>query len=382
MASPAAVAPAPMPPSPASGRRRAPLTPRQLARQLKSEPVSLPPPSAFGVVYKRGTRAQPGTQLAFGNSARRERGPPRKVGPAPTAPISGTSGEQHAHQWQHASAREGFLGRSREHGLAVHDWQRTADLPTDTLGSSALMRSTGTPRASRAVRPTFSPRDFRTALAQREGRAVEDDVYYLARRKARVQLHGEELADRDAAWGRCKPWVDAHRRPPVPQWQKSLHKGRRELKKIEQKRFDTRVMFEKKTRKLLKDCGFLLERLADHEDMHTMEAKAELAKHATFINRTNTTLRNGEMTCQAKFDQVVTFHRLILVALFQLMDEDGGGVLDMMEIRILARAMGVKLTDGELKDAMAEMVSDANRRLSRLHIVSSQHQLKFAVLSG
>ena len=82
----------------------------------------------------------------------------------------------------------------------------------------------------------------------------------------------------------------------------------------------------------------------------------ELAKHATFINRTNTTLRNGEMTCQAKFDQVVTFHRLILVALFQLMDEDGGGVLDMMEIRILARAMGVKLTDGELKDAMAEMV--------------------------
>ena len=30
------------------------------------------------------------------------------------------------------------------------------------------------------------------------------------------------------------------------------------------------------------------------------------------------------------------------------MDEDGGGVLDMMEVRILARAMGVKLTDGEL----------------------------------
>ena len=94
----------------------------------------------------------------------------------------------------------------------------------------------------------------------------------------------------------------------------------------------------------------------DAATVELREAKAELAKHATFINRTNTTLRNGEMTCQAKFDQVVTFHRLILVALFQLMDEDGGGVLDMMEIRILARAMGVKLTDGELKDAMAEMV--------------------------
>ena len=42
------------------------------------------------------------------------------------------------------------------------------------------------------------------------------------------------------------------------------------------------------------------------------------------------------------------------------MDEDGGGVLDKDEIRSLARAMGVKLTDGELKDAMAEMDEDGS----------------------
>ena len=364
---------------PSSARRRAnnrgPPTPRQLARQLREAPtvaegVYCPPaPKSFDVVYKRSTRDAPGTHLIFGNSGGRVRTPggttTQLTGRAytPNATVSGQSGLQHAHQWEHTTARERgpatghFLGRTREHLLATQDW--AAQMPaTPPLATSATLSTVRTP--SRAVRATFSPRAFRQAFARREGRAVEDEAYYQARRQARVLLHSEELAARDEGWSKVKPWVDKNAKPRKTQWQKSLEKGRREMKKIEQKRELERTKYEKKTRKLLKDCGFLLERMADHEEMHTMQAKAQLADYAGFIMATNTMLRNGEMTCKAKFEQVETFHRIILVSIFELMDEDGGGVLDRDEVRSLARAMGVKLTDGELKDAMAEMDEDGS----------------------
>ncbi len=373
----------PMPPIQAGGGPKTPRsgmgpsrqTPRQLARQLASATAVAPPPRSFNVVYKRSTLAEPGAHLMFGNSAGRVKTPggtlraqtsrPR----TPSSTIHGQSGLQHAHQWEHVTARDcgprvgHFLGRTQEHKLAVNTWAKQGrelapTPPGSTLGSSVTFGTLHSP--SRATRKTFSVRNFREAFAKREGRAVEDEAYFHARREARVLLHSEELAAREQAWSKCKPWVNAHQKPAKPAWQKKLERGRREMKKIELKRNDDRAKYEKKTRKLLKDCGFLLERMADHDQMHTMDAKAQLAEYAGFINRTNIVLRNGEMTCQAKFEQVETFHRIILVSIFELMDEDGGGVLDKDEIRSLARAMGVKLTDGELKDAMAEMDEDGS----------------------
>jgi hypothetical protein len=347
------------------------LTPRQLARQLRESPAVAPPPKSFDVVYKRSTQEEPGTHLMFGNSGGRVKTPGGTVRAqssrpwTPNSTVHGQSGLQHAHQWEHVTARERgprvghFLGRTREHDLAVRDWaQQGGEVPAAPLGSSVTLSTVHSP--SRANRKTFSPRTFRQGFARREGRAVEDETYFQARRQARVLLHSEELAAREQGWSKCRPWVEAQKKPAKPEWEKKLERGRREMKKIEQKRNEERAKYEKKTRKLLKDCGFLLERMADHDQMHTMDAKAQLAAHAGFINRTNITLRNGEMTCKAKFEQVETFHRIILVSIFELMDEDGGGVLDRDEIRSLARAMGVKLTDGELKDAMQEMDEDGS----------------------
>eukprot|EP01046_Picozoa_sp_COSAG06_P095685 COSAG06_NODE_41798_length_387_cov_1.562500_2_plen_64_part_01 len=45
-------------------------------------------------------------------------------------------------------------------------------------------------------------------------------------------------------------------------------------------------------------------------------------------------------------------------ALFDEIDEDGGGTLDREEIRLLARRLGKKLSDSKLSDAMAEMDGD------------------------
>ena len=380
---------------PTSARRRNSArnqpTPRQLARQLRAAPTVGPPPKSFDVVYKRTTRDALGTHLIFGNLGGHVRTPggttTTLTGRActPNSTTSGQSGLQHAHQWQHTTARDRgpaaghFLGRTREHMLATQEWgAQNGETPVAPLARS-LKRT-----PSRALRATFSPRAFRQAFAQREGRAVEDEAYYQARRQARVLLHSEELATREAGWSKCKPWVDANAKPCKAQWQTKLEAGRREMKKIEQKRELERTKYENKTRKLLKDCGFLLERMADHEEMHTMQAKAQLADYTGFITQTNTILRNGEMTCKAKFLQVETFHRIIrkyisnphhslisggiperllvhaVVVIFELMDEDGGGVLDRDEVRSLARAMGVKLTDGELRDAMAEMDEDGS----------------------
>ena len=69
----------------------------------------------------------------------------------------------------------------------------------------------------------------RTSKAEARRRAVE------AARRA-----NEELAAREQGWSKCKPWVDARKKPVKPHWQKKLERGRREMKKIELKRSDER----------------------------------------------------------------------------------------------------------------------------------------------
>ena len=122
----------------ASLPRVAGLSPRQLARQLRSTTAVAAPPRSYDVVYKRSTQAEPGTHLMFGNSGGRVKTPGGTVRSqssrpwTPNSTINGQSGLQHAHQWEHVTARARgprvghFLGRTREHQLAVSSWAKQA----------------------------------------------------------------------------------------------------------------------------------------------------------------------------------------------------------------------------------------------------------------
>ena len=119
-----------------------------------------------------------------------------------------------------------------------------------------------------------------------------------------------------------------------------------------------RKKWEARARQLIKDIVFLLEKL-EKMDKFPQRHKDEMPEQREFVNRIGSLVRNGTIN-EAAINAVETLHKQIIRHLFEMSDDDGGGVLDQSEIKGLAKAMGAKLTEDELKLAMQEMDEDGS----------------------
>lgn len=75
-------------------------------------------------------------------------------------------------------------------------------------------------------------------------------------------------------------------------------------------------------------------------------------------------LKAGDIT-ESKLRMIEGVHKSMVKDLFLSMDEDGGGVLDVTELRLLSMTLGYRLTDKELAAAMAEMDEDGSGEVGK-----------------
>jgi hypothetical protein len=114
-----------------------------------------------------------------------------------------------------------------------------------------------------------------------------------------------------------------------------------------------RQTWDKLGRKLLKDINFLFEKHKERvNDMRVGEMKTNPDGTETEVARKQRELREveksieelkaGEIT-EAKLRTIEGVHKSMLKDLFSSMDEDGGGLLDQDELRILSLSLGYRV---------------------------------------
>lgn len=119
-----------------------------------------------------------------------------------------------------------------------------------------------------------------------------------------------------------------------------------------------RLAMEKQGRKLLKDIEFL-QRASEQrleEEKLTEEIKFKLddlrASRRAIEHLKSKPIKQGTL------HNIERVHMSVCRDLFDDMDEDGGGCLDLDEIRQLSISLGSRLTQSQLEAAMAEMDED------------------------
>jgi hypothetical protein len=140
--------------------------------------------------------------------------------------------------------------------------------------------------------------------------------------------------------------------------ERQLAKARVEKLVLDKAAAGKRLELETKGRKLLKDIEFL-QRKAEtrlQEERLTEEIKWKLDE-LTLTRKRIDALRNGTIK-QATLHAIEEVHIQMCRELFDDMDADGGGCLDIDEIRQLSVSLGSRLTQKELERAMAEMDED------------------------
>ena len=140
--------------------------------------------------------------------------------------------------------------------------------------------------------------------------------------------------------------------------ERQLAKARVEKLKLDKAIGIKRMELETKGRKLLKDIDFLQgateERLLEQKSTEEVKCKLdEVRRSRRIIDDLKT-----KSIQQAMFDTIGAVHIKMCRELFDEMDADGGGSLDMDEIRQLSISLGNRLTQSQLDAAMAEMDED------------------------
>ena len=141
---------------------------------------------------------------------------------------------------------------------------------------------------------------------------------------------------------------------------------------------EQRTKLERSARRLLKDCGFLLDRWKDiciAQMSRPLKLRItsikEMEPWVQLVDEQERVCRKKEMTSGSRLEIVQKLHLELLRCLFKLIDakqpteesedhDDGDGQLDREEVRKLARAMGVKMSDVEVDNAMAAMDRDGS----------------------
>lgn len=115
---------------------------------------------------------------------------------------------------------------------------------------------------------------------------------------------------------------------------------------------------ERKGRKLLKDIEFL--QAATEERLQEQKLTKEIMYRLDDVRRSRRIIDDLKTKSiqQAMFDAIEAAHLKMCRELFEEMDADGGGSLDMDEIRQLSISLGNRLTQSQLDAAMAEMDED------------------------
>ena len=155
---------------------------------------------------------------------------------------------------------------------------------------------------------------------------------------------------------RCACCADTTRR--ISSREQQLAKARIEKLEIDKAAEMKRLELERHGRKLLKDIEFLQysteQRLRD--DKLTEEVKHRLDD----LRRSRRTIEDLKSTSINihSLHAIEVVHVRMCRELFEDMDADGGGCLDLDEIRQLAISLGNRLTPSQLVAAMREMDED------------------------
>lgn len=171
---------------------------------------------------------------------------------------------------------------------------------------------------------------------------------------ARDAVRSERESTASGRWQMAiKPWLRGG-----SERDRQLQKARVEKLQMDAAAERKRMDIEMKGRKLLKDMDFL------HRKAEARLTEERLTEHIKRkLDELGRTRRGLEQLKAGPIKgstlrALQTVHKQMLRELFDDMDEDGGGSLDMDEIRSLARSLGSRLSQKELDAAMAEMDED------------------------
>ena len=259
------------------------------------------------------------------------------------------------HIWHNLGAREGHHGRSLEHEMAVEhqmshrkaqsarphtvdgeeqqnqgyslarpQTQRTSSVRARTQASlnappderSRRLSTLGQAPYVRGAAAQFSTHEFRFRHAQREGRHAEGEAYFKARRAVNRQLQEQQRHERAKGWQKCKPWREEKRSlSNKKKFEVDLKRMQQERARMHRRLEEQRTKLERGARRLLKDCGFLLDRWKDiciaqmskPLNLRTTSTK-EMDPWAQLVDEQERVCRKREMTSVERLDVVRVLH--------------------------------------------------------------------------
>ena len=201
--------------------------------------------------------------------------------------------------------------------------------------------------------PMWETQKFREEHALREGRAIQDDRFWSNVKEQRKSKRAPVLAGPDGElpkWNKqVKPWVQQRNREKKTYTDKRLRRARKEHREIEKQQDELKDKLYKKGKKMLKDIDFLVERKIESMDTFDVDLKSAHTDAHHFREAKDKLLSDKQAgISREKCYEIEVVHRAMLKDLFLSMDDDESGLLEEPEVKMLAIALGQKLTQNEV----------------------------------